>query len=62
MTIKDLYEKVGNLPTTLNVIDQEGNHPWIGPYDKTPEEIRLLIFSKAYIYDWGDTKQIIFYI
>lgn len=62
MTIKDLYEKVDNLPGDINVIDQDGRHPWIGPYDKTPEEIKLLTFIKAYLADWGDIKQIIFYI
>ncbi len=62
MLIKDLYEYVEGLPTLINVIDQEDNHIWIGEIDRTPEEIKMRSFSKAYIRDWGANPQITFYI
>ena len=62
MVIKDLFESVKGLPDQLNVIDKDGNHLWVGNYQRTPEEIKMLGFKEAYIKNWGDNHQIIFYI
>lgn len=62
ITIQDIYENVGNLPTVINVITSEGEHIWIGDYDRAPEEIKMLGFEKAIMKDWTENKQIIFYI
>lgn len=61
MTIKELFERVRNLPNVVNVIYND-NHIWIGEFTKMPEEVKMLCFSEAYIQDWSDNPQIVFYI
>ena len=62
MTIKDLYEVVGDLPKQINVINSKEEHIWIGDYGKAPEEIKMLGIKKAFLKNWGDTNQVVIYI
>lgn len=61
MSIKELFAKIHNLPNIVNVIYNE-DHIWIGEFTKMPEEIKVLNFSEAYIQNWSDHPQIVFYI
>ena len=49
MKIKELYELVGGLPKHINVIAEDGSHPYIGFYEKAPDEIKSLKVKKAQI-------------
>lgn len=64
MKIKELYELVGGLPKYINVIAEDGSHPYIGLYEKAPDEIKSLKVKKAQIdlTPWTILEQVIFYI
>ena len=47
MTIKDLFETVEHLPKFVNIIDEKGNHVFIGEYHKMPEELRLRLVEHS---------------
>lgn len=62
MTIKDLFETVEHLPKFVNIIDEDGNHIFIGEYDKMPEELRLRLVEHSELKYWISNPQLVIYI
>lgn len=61
MTIKDLFENVGGLPSMVNIILPDDTHPWIGEYKDLPQKYSDVEFYKAYVHSNLDRPCVTFH-